>query len=118
MATPLPWGRGGGPSAGLSLPGECEIAILPCDNTMRRMFSFRSSRFSVLDGHHIGTPGVPYEIEVKFRARATAASGIFIVQATIDGTQINEQLVLRAPGGTARLCDERAPEPVFTSAFH
>jgi len=103
----LPWGRAG-PSAlptvpRGTLPGECEVkVVVPCDNVRRMMSFFGSSRgFSVRDAHHVGAPSASYEIEVTVRERA-GASGLRVVRATIDGTEINEQLVLQAPGGTAR----------------
>ena len=106
----LPWGRsssqGGGAS---SLPnGEVEVALLPCGGSspaeaLRRMFSFRAPSFDVVDGCAVAPPGAEYEIEVRLSERTPPPNGALrIVRATIDGVEINEQLVLRGGHGSTR----------------
>ena len=95
---PLPWGR---PTAGsVTLPGgdSLEVRLLPCD-TVRRLLSLRSQHFSEdSEGAFLAPAGTSYEIEVKLRERTPSRGATLrVVRASIDGQEINEQLILTPP---------------------
>lgn len=48
-------------------------------------------------------PGTPFLIDIALRQRIPR-DGLRIVRASIDGREINEQVVLRSGSGTARFC--------------
>ena len=48
-------------------------------------------------------PGTPYLIDIALKQRIPRG-GLRIVRASIDGREINEQVVLRSGSGTARFC--------------
>ena len=99
----LPWGSQSSSTAQLE-GGRAEITILPFEmgSTSRSVLSlFRPApRFSVVEGTTVGAPGSPYQIEVAFHEPQRPAGSLRIVRASINGVEINEQLVLR--GRTAR----------------
>lgn len=102
----LPWGRSSG--AGSLATGDVDIALLasggassPAD-MLRRMLSFRSPQFDVVDGCAVAPPGAAYEIAIKLREHAPPRAGALrVVRCTIDGEEVNEQLVLRSSSATA-----------------
>ena len=48
-------------------------------------------------------PGTPYLIDIALK-KGIPRDGLRIVRASIDGREINEQVVLRSGSGTARFC--------------
>jgi hypothetical protein len=96
----LPWARTSG--AGSLATGDVTIALLACGNAssptdmLRRMLSFRSPTYDIVDGCVVAPPGAAYEVEIKLREHAPRAGALRVVRCTIDGTEVNEQLVLRS----------------------
>jgi len=96
----LPWGRSGGSG---SLPtGDVEISLLTCGGTpadsLFRMLSARSMtpQYPTVDGCVVGPPGAAYEIQISLHERVPVIGAKRVVRATIDGTEVNEQLILRS----------------------
>lgn len=102
--TSLPWARASSSGSAAGLPSTCEVRILRCDGDrvsgmLQRMFFPREApAFELRDGCVCGSPGAAYEIEVTVRQGAASSEGTRVVRASIDGTEINEQLVLRSSG--------------------
>ena len=101
MALPLPWGRAANASPGQN--GGLSIRIVPFDegSTSRSLLSlFRSApRFAIEPetGVVLGQPGSAYQLEVTLQGDAQRGDGgVRVVRASIDGVEINEQLVLRS----------------------
>lgn len=96
----LPWGSSSSSTAP-SLPGgTVEIRINRF--AARRLPFFSAPRFDAdATGTVLGPPGSAYQIEVQLR-ESRPSSGLRIVRASIDGREINEQLVLRGGATSAR----------------
>ena len=101
-ALPLPWGRPADASPGQN--GALSIRIVPFDegSSSRSLLSslFRSSPRFTLEartGVVLGQPGSAYQLEVALgpSEAAQGGEGVRVVRASIDGVEINEQLVLR-----------------------
>jgi hypothetical protein len=88
----LPWGR----SEPSVTPQGADVRIMPA-NPISRMLSFRSARFSTHDGVVVARAGTAYEIEVRLH-ESVASGGLRVVRASIDGQEVNEQLVLGSRG--------------------
>ena len=99
----LPWGS----ASSASIPTSrdtVEVRCLPCDlgSNLRRMFSPRAPTFQVdAAGKFVAAPGTAYEIEVV-HGGGGADSQVYVVRGSIDGHEINEQLVLRGGSKKAR----------------
>ena len=95
----LPWGAQNSSQGSLS-SGSVEVKIVPFEqaSSSRSLLSmFRPTpRFSTVDGVTVGAPGAPYQITVAVREQNPAAGGRRVILASIDGREINEQLVLSA----------------------
>ena len=99
----LPWGSSSSSSAP-SLPGGAvEIRINRFAAARHLPFFSAPSRFEAdATGAVLGRPGAAYQIEVHLKESRPNSSGVRIVRASIDGREINEQLVLRGGSTSAR----------------
>ena len=99
----LPWGSSSSSSAP-SLPGGTVEVRINRFAAARRLPFFSASRSFEADatGTVLGPPGAAYQIEVNLRESRPNSSGVRIVRASIDGREINEQLVLRGGSKKAR----------------
>ena len=96
----LPWGSSSSSSAP-SLPGGA-VEVRINRFAARRLPFFSASRFDAdSTGTVLGPPGAAFQIEVLLR-ESRPSSGVHIVRASIDGREINEQLVLQGGATSAR----------------
>ena len=63
----------------------------------------RAHRVTTGAGCFIAPPGTPYLIDIALKQRVPR-SGLRVVRASIDGREINEQVVLRGGSASARFC--------------
>ena len=63
----------------------------------------RAHRVTTGAGCFIAPPGTPYLIDIALKQRVPR-SGLRVVRASIDGREINEQVVLRSGSASARFC--------------
>jgi len=108
----LPWGQHACSSSNAVATGDVEIALLPCgggasassmaDRIGRMLFGRAPAPLPSLDGAIVAPAGLAYEIQVTLHERTSAQGALRIVRATIDGEEVNEQLVLRDSSLSAR----------------
>ena len=100
----LPWGSH---SSLPVIPGglRVDVAALAVPNasdpiaSFRRMLSRASAALPLVDGSYSAPPCTAYEIEVKVDTAPT--DGVYVCRGSIDGHEINEQLILRGSARTA-----------------
>ena len=103
-APSLPWGSGSSSALAASLPASVEVRAVPFPSSSL-LSSFMPTRAlpTSADGTVVAPPGAPYQIEVSLseNRRGKDPARLRIVRCTIDGAEVNEQLVLRS-SSTAR----------------
>ena len=102
----LPWGSNSSlPLEALAGGVRVDVVALAASgasdpiSSFRRLF--RASALPLVDGSFSAPPGTGYEIEVKVDAAPTNGS-VYVVRGSIDGHEINEQIILRTGGRVAK----------------
>ena len=99
----LPWGKQS--SSSVPASGELEVSIVRWgERSARNSNVFAPGKLPV-DGSGCFTapPGAPYLIDIALRHKIPRGE-LRVVRVSIDGREINEQVVLRSGSGTARFC--------------
>mmetsp|Transcript_19441 Transcript_19441/g.48937 ORF Transcript_19441/g.48937 Transcript_19441/m.48937 type:complete len:187 (+) Transcript_19441:50-610(+) len=100
----LPWGKQPS-SAAVPGSGELDVSIVHWGERSARNANLFSPGKLPKDGAgcFIAPPGTPYLIDIALKQRVPR-SGLRVVRASIDGREINEQVVLRGGSASARFC--------------
>lgn len=98
----LPWGSTSSSAPAQLGAARAEINVVPFEtgSSSRSLFNFvrPAPRFSIVEGAVVGAPGAAYQIEVVLMESTRPSSSLRVVRASINGTEINEQLILKGGG--------------------
>jgi len=108
----LPWGNHlpGTSSSAAGLTTDVSVCVVPfVGGVLNSLFSWGAAapRFTTdADGTVCAPPGAAYIIEVSIRevsGPSSATGPVRVVRASIDGIEVNEQLVMRPPRAKGKL---------------